>query len=64
MMKCTAGKILRMFATSKGPAQMSVEVNREASFDSPGQRIWLRMNGLALIVLSENEVNRERKQNI
>lgn len=63
-MKCTAGKILRMFVTCKGPAQMSLEVNREASFDSPGQWIWLRMNGLVLIVLSENEVNRERKQNI
>lgn len=32
----TAGKVL-MFATSKGPDQMPIEVNTETSFDFPGQ---------------------------
>lgn len=36
--KYTAGKVL-MFATSKGPDQMPIEVNTETSFDFPGQ--WI-----------------------
>lgn len=45
-MKYTAGKVLRMFATSKGPDQMPIEVNRETSFDFPGQWIRFEMNDL------------------
>lgn len=63
-MKYTAGKVLRMFATSKGPDQMLTEVNMKTSFDFPGQWIWLKTNDLILDVQSENKVNRERKQNI
>lgn len=60
-MKYTAGKVLRMFATSKGPNQTPVEVNIETSFDFPGQWIWLKINDLVLLV---QKINRERKQNI
>lgn len=43
-MKYTAGKVLRMFATSKGSIQMPTEVKIETSFDFLGQWIWLKMN--------------------
>ena len=60
-MKYTAGKVLRMFATSKGSDQMPVEFNVKTSFDFPGKWTWLRMNDLVLLLHNKKLTEKENK---